>query len=235
MTETEQSCLIRSLLTKRDDAEAQKLLDRCLSIWKRAHGYQESFFRRRGRRIALLLSVGIGLAGCTVLSVPVFSKYYTMWQQEQHPVDPGYTLDGSETIPDLYQEEHFESIEALRERYPTIQLPTFIPDGYTLQDAMVARTSGSIDVHVIYWNQDEIFNIDMTQYNPKLFGTNAYIEYDEGSQQYVTENGISYCFATNIDDNIAMWTVPDKEFDKFYYIGLPKQAGDIKEIVFSFE
>ena len=183
----------------------------------------------------MLLSVGIGLAGCTVLSVPVFSKYYTMWQQEQHPVDPGYTLDGSETIPDLYQEEHFESIEALRERYPTIQLPTFIPDGYTLQDAMVARTSGSIDVHVIYWNQDEIFNIDMTQYNPKLFGTNAYIEYDEGSQQYVTENGISYCFATNIDDNIAMWTVPDKEFDKFYYIGLPKQAGDIKEIVFSFQ
>ena len=183
----------------------------------------------------MLLSVGIGLAGCTVLSVPVFSKYYTMWQQEQHPVDPGYTLDGSETIPDLYQEEHFESIEALRERYPTIQLPTFIPDGYTLQDAMVARTSGSIDVHVIYWNQDEIFNIDMTQYNPAFGGSLITIEYDEGSQQYVTENGISYCFATNIDDNIAMWTVPDKEFDKFYYIGLPKQAGDIKEIVFSFQ
>ena len=100
---------------------------------------------------------------------------------------------------------------------------------------MVARTSGSIRVFVAYENQDGFFDIDMTQYNPKLSGMNARIEYDYGSQQYVTKNGISYCFATNIDENIVMWTVPEKDFDKSYYVSLPKQAGDIKEIVFSFE
>ena len=229
MTETEQSCLIRSLLTKRDDAEAQKLLDRCLSIWKRAHGYQESFFRRRGRRIALLLSVGIGLAGCTVLSVPVFSKYYTMWQQEQHPVDPGYTLDGTGD----FSEEDFESIEALKERYPTMQTPTFIPEAYTLNEIHVTRIPGSIDVYIGYKNQsEEYMNVSIVHSNSKL---NISIEYDYGSQQHITEDGISYCFATNLDRNVAFWTVSENDFDKLYIVSLPQKAGDIKEIVFSFE
>lgn len=233
MTETEQSCLIRSLLTKRDDAEAQKLLDRCLSIWKRAHGYQESFFRRRGRRIALLLSVGIGLAGCTVLSVPVFSKYYTMWQQEQHPVDPGYTLDENEIIPGGCQEEDFESIEALKERYPTMQTPTFIPEAYTLNEIHVTRIPGSIDVYIGYKNQsEEYMNVSIVHSNSKL---NISIEYDYGSQQHITEDGISYCFATNLDRNVAFWTVSENDFDKLYIVSLPQKAGDIKEIVFSFQ
>lgn len=233
MTETEQSCLIRSLLTKRDDAEAQKLLDRCLSIWKRAHGYQESFFRRRGRRIALLLSVGIGLAGCTVLSVPVFSKYYTMWQQEQHPVDPGYTLDENEIIPGGCQEEDFESIEALKERYPTMQTPTFIPEAYTLNEIHVTRIPGSIDVYIGYKNQsEEYMNVSIVHSNSKL---NISIEYDYGSQQHITEDGISYCFATNLDRNVAFWTVSENDFDKLYIVNLPQKAGDIKEIVFSFQ
>lgn len=233
MTETEQSCLIRSLLTKRDDAEAQKLLDRCLSIWKRAHGYQESFFRRRGRRIALLLSVGIGLAGCTVLSVPVFSKYYIMWQQEQHPVDPGYTLDENEIIPGGCQEEDFESIEALKERYPTMQTPTFIPEAYTLNEIHVTRIPGSIDVYIGYKNQsEEYMNVSIVHSNSKL---NISIEYDYGSQQHITEDGISYCFATNLDRNVAFWTVSENDFDKLYIVNLPQKAGDIKEIVFSFQ
>ena len=233
MTETEQSCLIRSLLTKRDDAEAQKLLDRCLSIWKRAHGYQESFFRRRGRRIALLLSVGIGLAGCTVLSIPVFSKYYTMWQQEQHPVDPGYTLDENEIIPGGCQEEDFESIEALKERYPTMQTPTFIPEAYTLNEIHVTRIPGSIDVYIGYKNQsEEYMNVSIVHSNSKL---NISIEYDYGSQQHITEDGISYCFATNLDRNVAFWTVSENDFDKLYIVSLPQEAGDIKEIVFSFQ
>ena len=236
LTKDEQYRLIQELLAKRNDSEAQQLLDRYMELFYAMHKSKtETKKEKRAWRLSMARVV-IGLAGCLVLVVPVAAKCHSLWKEHHQPeVDPGYTLDGSETIPDLYQEEHFESIEALREGYPTIQLPTVIPDGYTLQDAIVARTSGSIDVHVIYWNQDEIFNIDMTQYNPAFGGSLITIEYDEGSQQYVTENGISYCFATNIDDNIAMWTVPDKEFDKFYYVGLPKQAGDIKEIVFSFQ
>ena len=238
MTETEQSCLIRSLLTKRDDAEAQKLLDRCLSIWKRAHGYQESFFRRRGRRIALLLSVGIGLAGCTVLSVPVFSKYYTMWQQEQHPVDPGYTLDGSETIPDLYQEEHFESVEALRERYPTMQLPTIIPDGYILCDAIVYRTSGSITISIGYHKENEgALSIIIEQYNPELTKGSVNVEQNYESEEFFTYNGIEYCEVSNLERHSIFWTVREVDFDKFYSVFFPMEidAKTRKEIVFSFE
>ena len=236
LTKDEQYRLIQELLAKRNDPEAQQLLDRYIELFYAMHKSKtETKKEKRAWRLSMARVV-IGLAGCLVLVVPVAAKCHSLWKEHhQLEVDPGYTLDGSETIPDLYQEEHFESVEALRERYPTIQLPTVIPDGYTLQDAMVARTSGSIRAFVAYENQDGFFDIDMTQYNPKLSGMNARIEYDYGSQQYVTKNGISYCFATNIDENIAMWTVPDKEFDKFYYIGLPKQAGDIKEIVFSFE
>ncbi len=229
MTETEQSCLIRSLLTKRDDAEAQKLLDRCLSIWKRAHGYQESFFRRRGRRIALLLSVGIGLAGCTVLSVPVFSKYYTMWQQEQHPVDPGYTLDGTGD----FSEEDFDSLEAFKEQYPTMQTPTFIPEEYTFDMVHVSRTPDAINVSISYENQaEEYINVGITHSDSPL---NMVIEYDYGSECFFTENGTTYCLATNLDRNVAFWTVAEKDSDKLYIVNLPQKAGDIKEIVFSFQ
>ena len=111
-----------------------------------------------------------------------------------------------------------------------MQTPTFIPEEYTFDMVHVSRTPDAINVSISYENQaEEYINVGITHSDSPL---NMVIEYDYG---FFTENGTTYCFATNLDRNVAFWTVSENDFDKLYIVNLPQKAGDIKEIVFSFE
>ena len=234
LTKDEQYRLIQELLAKRNDPEAQQLLDRYIELFYAMHKSKTETKKEKREWRLSVARVVIGLAGCLVLVVPVAAKCHSLWKEHHQPeVDPGYTLDENEIIPGGCQEEDFESIEALKERYPTMQTPTFIPEAYTLNEIHVTRIPGSIDVYIGYKNQsEEYMNVSIVHSNSKL---NISIEYDYGSQQHITEDGISYCFATNLDRNVAFWTVSENGFDKLYIVNLPQKAGDIKEIVFSFQ
>ena len=114
-----------------------------------------------------------------------------------------------------------------------MQTPTFIPEEYTFDMVHVSRTPDAINVSISYENQaEEYINVGITHSDSPL---NMVIEYDYGSECFFTENGTTYCLATNLDRNVAFWTVAEKDSDKLYIVNLPKQAGDIKKIVCSFE
>ena len=222
--------MIQELLAKRNDPEAQQLLDRYIELFYAMHKSKTETKKEKREWRLSVARVVIGLAGCLVLVIPVAAKCHSLWKEHHQPeVDPGYTLDGSETIPDLYQEEHFESVEALRERYPTMQLPTIIPDGYILCDAIVYRTSGSITISIGYHKENEgALSIIIEQYN---------VEQNYESEEFFTYNGIEYCEVSNLERHSIFWTVREVDFDKFYSVFFPMEidAETRKEIVFSFE
>ena len=230
LTKDEQYRLIQELLAKRNDPEAQQLLDRYIELFYAMHKSKTETKKEKREWRLSVARVVIGLAGCLVLVVPVAAKCHSLWKEHHQPeVDPGYTLDGTGD----FSEEDFDSLEAFKEQYPTMQTPTFIPEEYTFDMVHVSRTPDAINVSISYENQaEEYINVGITHSDSPL---NMVIEYDYGSECFFTENGTTYCLATNLDRNVAFWTVAEKDSDKLYIVNLPQKAGDIKEIVFSFQ
>ena len=239
LAKDEQYRLIQELLAKRNDPEAQQLLDRYMELFYAMHKSKTETKKEKREWRLSVARVVIGLAGCLVLVVPVAAKCHSLWKEYHQPeVDPGYTLDGSENIPGGCQEEKFESIEAIKERYPTMQLPTIIPDGYILCDAIVYLTSGSITISIGYHKENEgALSIIIEQYNPELTKGSVNVEQNYESEEFFTYNGIEYCEVSNLERHSIFWTVREVDFDKFYSVFFPMEidAETRKEIVFSFQ